>query len=69
MFELLESVAGGFQASMSSSLKDTIKKIREFWNVLELLESVAAGVQDSGITRLDMQDNTNDWKHQPNQRI
>ena len=68
VFEFMESVAGGFQASMSNSLKDTIKKIGEFWKVLELLESVAAGVQNNCITRLDIQDNTNYWKHQPNQR-
>ena len=45
VFELLESMAGGLQASMSNSFKEAIQKTREFCKLPELLESVTGGLQ------------------------
>ena len=47
VFELLESMAGGLQASMSNSFKDAIQQTREFCKLSELLESVTGGLQAS----------------------
>ena len=41
VFELLESMAGGLQASMSNLLfEEAMQKTREFWKLSELLEFV-----------------------------
>ena len=48
VFELLESMAGGLQASMSNLLfEEAMQKTREFCKLSELLESVTGGLQAS----------------------